>query len=158
MKSDYEMALRIVLKSEGGFVNHPADKGGPTNKGITQRTYDRWRKDNDLTLRSVKLIESHSVRDIYEQDYWFKAECDEMEWPLSLVHFDGAVNHGVRKESKFLQEIVGVRRIVDRSLRHTEWLRLLSLLWLLEQLRQEPLQADGRDGKRVWLLLERSDE
>jgi lysozyme family protein len=31
-----------VLRREGGFVDHPADRGGPTKYGITQRTLGHY--------------------------------------------------------------------------------------------------------------------
>lgn len=33
-------ALKFVLRWEGGFVDHPDDPGGRTNKGVTQKVYD----------------------------------------------------------------------------------------------------------------------
>ena len=39
----FERALTFVLRWEGGYVDHPADPGGATNYGVTQRTYDAWR-------------------------------------------------------------------------------------------------------------------
>ena len=45
MASDqFVAALPFVLRWEGGFVNHPKDPGGATNKGITQAVYDNWRR------------------------------------------------------------------------------------------------------------------
>ncbi|MFC0282395.1 glycosyl hydrolase 108 family protein [Camelimonas abortus] len=41
--STYKEALSAVLKHEGGYVNHPADPGGATNRGVTQRVYDAER-------------------------------------------------------------------------------------------------------------------
>jgi len=32
-----------LIEREGGFSNHPADKGGPTKYGITQQTLSEWR-------------------------------------------------------------------------------------------------------------------
>lgn len=57
MASDrYQASLKIVLVHEGGYVNHPKDPGGATNKGVTQRVYDGYRKRNGLPARSVKFI------------------------------------------------------------------------------------------------------
>ena len=35
MDRNFNRSVEAVLKHEGGFVNHPADPGGATNKGIT---------------------------------------------------------------------------------------------------------------------------
>ena len=53
----FDEALKFVLKQEGGYSNHPADKGGATNKGIIQSVYNRYRRDKNLSIRSVKDIE-----------------------------------------------------------------------------------------------------
>lgn len=37
-----ELIVPKILKWEGGYVNHPFDKGGPTNKGITIETYESY--------------------------------------------------------------------------------------------------------------------
>ena len=42
-------SLDKVLVHEGGYVNHPKDPGGPTNKGVTQRVYDACRKGKGKT-------------------------------------------------------------------------------------------------------------
>ena len=42
MENLFETALLFVLKWEGGYVNNKYDKGGATNYGITQNTYNNW--------------------------------------------------------------------------------------------------------------------
>ena len=42
----YGESIRCLLASEGGYVNHPSDPGGPTNFGITLADYG-----NDRTRR-----------------------------------------------------------------------------------------------------------
>ncbi len=42
-------SLDKLLVHEGGYVNHPKDPGGPTNKGVTQRVYEAYRKGKGKT-------------------------------------------------------------------------------------------------------------
>lgn len=46
MKYDekFELLMNYILKSEGGFSDRKNDLGGRTNKGVTQNTYNAWRK------------------------------------------------------------------------------------------------------------------
>ena len=55
--SRFDASLPFILRWEGGFVDHPADRGGATNKGVTQRVYDAWRARQGQAPRSVRLIE-----------------------------------------------------------------------------------------------------
>ena len=109
MTPDFQRALAFVLKAEGGYTNHPADRGGPTNKGILQREYDQYRRDNGLPAADVRDILNAEVEDIYLHDYWLAGRCDRMPWPVSLAHFDACVNMGVTQAAKFLQRTVGTR-------------------------------------------------
>jgi lysozyme family protein len=100
-------SLPFVLRWEGGFVDHPADPGGRTNKGVTQRTYDQWRVRQGLPRRDVRFIEDDEVERIYEAGYWFPPRCDLLARQLDLVQFDTAVNMGPRRAVRMLQAAVG---------------------------------------------------
>ncbi len=100
-------ALPFVLRWEGGFIDHPADPGGRTNKGVTQCTYDQWRLRQGLAPRDVKLIEDAEVERIYESGYWFPPRCDLLARSLDLVQFDTAVNMGPGRAVRMLQAAVG---------------------------------------------------
>lgn len=102
----YEAVLPLVLAHEGGYVNHPADPGGPTNKGVTQRIYDAYRTTKNLKPRSVKSITAAEVKDIYRTRYWSLAGCDELPAGLDYCVFDYAVNSGVSKAVKDLQRAI----------------------------------------------------
>jgi lysozyme family protein len=103
----FETALPFVLRWEGGFVDHPNDPGGRTNKGVTQKVYDAWRRRQGLPQRDVKMIEHNEVLAIYEGGYWIPPRCDLLERQLDLVQFDTAVNMGIGRAVRFLQQAVG---------------------------------------------------
>lgn len=105
---EFERALPRVLVHEGGYVNHPADPGGETNRGITKRVYDAYRQRIGVPLQSVRNITSQEVAAIYKANYWNLAKCDQLPAGVSYVVFDGAVNSGVAQSVKWLQRALGV--------------------------------------------------
>lgn len=107
MIKNYSTALKAVLQHEGGFVNDPKDPGGATNKGITQKVYDAWRKKQDFPKRSVRLLNDLEINAIYKQDYWDKINGDHLPNGLDYCIFDFAVNSGTSRAAKFLQRVLG---------------------------------------------------
>lgn len=97
-----------MLRWEGGYVNHPHDKGGETNYGVTLAVYNHYRKSLGLPPRSVRLITAIEVREIYSSSYWKEARSDLLPSLLALCHFDWAVNTGCYRAIKTLQQVVGV--------------------------------------------------
>jgi len=107
----FPAAYKRVRAHEGGDVNHPADTGRLTSRGVTQATYDRYRKDRipSLSIRSVTEATSGEIRDVFFSFYWLEGKCNRMwTFPLALVHFDGCVNHGVYGASRILQRGMNV--------------------------------------------------
>ena len=111
----FDRALEFVLAREGGFSNDVADPGGATNYGITQATYNKWRAGKEpYPVKDISLTE---VATIYHERFWLPSGCESFPghqyWPLAIVHFDGAVNHGTNKRNRFrcvrfLQRALGV--------------------------------------------------
>ena len=56
MKQNQAVVLDWIGLSEGGYVNHPKDPGGATDRGITQSTYDAWNRLHGRPLRPVREI------------------------------------------------------------------------------------------------------
>lgn len=107
MATAFEQSLPFVLRWEGGYVNHPADPGGATNKGVTQKVYDGWRLRNGLPAQDVRDLSEPELQRIYEEGYWRPPRCDALPRMLDLVHFDTAVNMGPGRAVRFLQRAVG---------------------------------------------------
>lgn len=105
----YSDALARVLVHEGGYVNDPRDPGGATNRGVTQRTYDGYRKRKALPARPVRQITSDEVGEIYRRSYWNAVRGDELPEGVDYVLFDGAVNSGPLQSIKWLQRALGVK-------------------------------------------------
>jgi lysozyme family protein len=103
----FNASLPFVLRWEGGFVDHPDDPGGRTNRGVTQKVYDAWRRGQGLRQRDVRAIADDEVSAIYESGYWVPPRCDLLARELDLVQFDTAVNMGVRRAVRYLQGAVG---------------------------------------------------
>lgn len=96
-------ALAFVGTVEGGYVNHPLDRGGATNKGITQATYDKWNRAHCLAQKDVKYISENEAQLIYYQYYWCEAGCNNYSPKFAVLCFDTAVNHGVGRVKQFLE-------------------------------------------------------
>lgn len=88
MTDNFDRSIAFVLKHEGGYVNDPQDAGGETKYGISKRAYP--------TL-DIKALNEDAAKAIYRTDYWQKANCHVLEWPMCLVVFDTAVNMGVAR-------------------------------------------------------------
>jgi lysozyme family protein len=101
--SEFDRALKTVLVTEGGYVNHPKDPGGPTNKGVTQAVYDAYRKGKGLVTQTVRAITDAEIAAIYKLRYWDLFKGDEIADGVAYVVFDGAVNSGVGQSVKWLQ-------------------------------------------------------
>ena len=146
----FEFALGEVLKLEGGWAHHRDDPGGATNKGITLKTYERAiqtgliRHPNKKLIDGLKIIKDDEVRAIYHTLYWIKAGCFELPPALALMHFDAAVNHGVKRAVQFIQKLSGA--IVDgewgpQTLHSVSAINIKTALGLYERIRRHYYQT-----------------
>jgi lysozyme family protein len=101
-------ALSLVLEFEGGYSDHPLDRGGKTQFGITQGHYIAWRVRRGLHVRPVAELTREEVIEIYHEDYWRAAGCDDLRWPLNACVFDCAVQFGAINAVRFLQTALAV--------------------------------------------------
>jgi lysozyme family protein len=86
MDADFERAFKFAISAEGGYVNDPDDPGGETKFGISKRAYPSV---------DIAALTAEQAKEIYRRDYWERAGCDALKWPLNILVFDAAVNQGV---------------------------------------------------------------
>lgn len=156
--SDLERALALVLGVEGAFSDRDrsADPGGRTNHGVTQATYNAWRRKKGLPSADVHDITIGEVQTIYWEEYWQPAGCDRLPWPVNLLVFDFAVNSGTVRAIHALQTalkvtadgIVGpvTTAIATEKARNKEWLGL----FLADRLNFMLSLGNWGDNRRGW--------
>ena len=95
-----------ILRREGGFVNHPNDRGGATNFGITQRTLAAAR-GHAVTVDDVRNLTRDEARRIYRTNYCTRPKIDRLPSLLQPILFDMSINHGPGTAIRMLQQVLG---------------------------------------------------
>lgn len=102
-KDNFKQAMSFIAewewgnRKDGHYTNHPSDPGGETKFGISKKAYP------EIDIKSLTLLEAE---EIYKKDYWFRSNCDTMEWPLAMSVFDASINCGVRRAREWLGKSV----------------------------------------------------
>ena len=107
MRENWDDCFEMVLKHEGGFVNHPKDPGGMTNLGVTKAAWEAWLV-RTVTESDMRKLTPAIVKPFYKAMYWDKIKGDDLPSGVDYAAFDLAVNSGVGRASKYLQQIAGV--------------------------------------------------
>ena len=107
MKDNFEQCLALLLRDEGGFVNNNRDPGGMTNLGVTKKTWEEW-VGHPVDEAAMRALGPADVSPLYKKNYWDKVRGDDLPAGVDYACFDFAVNSGVGRASKVLQQTVGV--------------------------------------------------
>lgn len=101
-----ETALEEILRKEGGYVDHPADRGGPTNFGITEAVARAFGYQRDM--RDMPL---YVALKIYRKRYWRGPGFNDvagLSERIAFELFDTGVNMGPATAARFLQRALNV--------------------------------------------------
>lgn len=109
MNANFARSLASVLRHEGGYSNHPDDKGGPTNLGITLATFRKWVK-KDGTVADLKAMTREQAAKCYRAVYWNGIKGDDLPGGIDYATFDYCVNSGQGRAAKALQGVLGVEQ------------------------------------------------
>ena len=107
MTKNFRDCLELVLKHEGGYVNHPSDPGGMTNLGVTKKVWEDW-VGHPVTEKDMRELTPALVGPMYEMKYWRTSYCEKLPRGLDLLVFSMAVNAGSGRSVKLLQDAIGV--------------------------------------------------
>lgn len=104
---NFKEALDHVFISEGIISDDPMDKGGLTKYGISWRFYKSVTPNaNSEDLRNLTRKQA---AELYKKHFWDKCRCDELPAILRLSVFDMAVNAGVKRATRMLQEAINTK-------------------------------------------------
>jgi lysozyme family protein len=106
MDRNFARALALVLKSEGGWSDNPADPGGATMKGVTLANFRRYVKPG-ATKADLRAISDDQVATVYRRFYWDAVAGAELPHGVDYAVFDFAVNSGPGRAAKYLQAVAG---------------------------------------------------
>lgn len=92
--ADFNLAVQKTLVHEGGYVNNPNDKGGPTKYGITQA---------DMPGVNMATITPQQATAYYQEHYWKSLYSQITDQAIAEKLFDMGVLFGVGTAVKLLQ-------------------------------------------------------
>ena len=102
--------IERVLTFEGGFVNNPQDRGGPTNFGITAAVLGRVRNlGRPATAAEIQALTRDEAVAIYKASYIATPKFDQIaDGNLRLIVVDSGVLHGTDRATRWLQTALAV--------------------------------------------------
>lgn len=104
MKMGIQAIINSIIEVEGGYVNNPDDKGGPTKYGITLKTLRTYKQT--ATINDIINLTKSDAYSIYENEYYKKPKINaiyDVSPYIAEEVLDTAINMGIETSIKFLQ-------------------------------------------------------
>ena len=103
---NFEKAFKYILKAEGGYICHKNDRGGATNLGITQNTYNTFRQRKKLAPHSVSLLTKDEAKKVLFWNYYHNENAPEKAaWGQGLHRYITD-----EQAASILKDIVSVKK------------------------------------------------
>lgn len=103
----FDRCLPLLLRHEGGFVNHPRDPGGMTNLGVTKRAWEEY-KGHPVSESAMHALTPAVVAPFYKRRYWDAVRGDDLPSGVDFCVFDCSANSGVGRAARLLQSVLGI--------------------------------------------------
>ena len=124
-----ELLMPFILKWEGGFSDHPADRGGATNKGVTLATFRQF-YGTGCTSRDLRAMTGTQWLHIFKTGYWDRWQADRIaSQSLANILVDwvwASGSHGITRPQRLLgvtaDGIVGEQTLAALAARDPEQL------------------------------------
>ena len=107
-KGDFDLAINKMLNLEGGKTYEKSDKGGKTNFGITQRTFNTWRDSINKPRTDVFKISQEEAKEIYKKNYWNLIKGSQLPHDIAQAIMSMALTDGPQDAIRHTQKILGI--------------------------------------------------
>lgn len=101
-----DQIIDAIIVTEGGYIDHPDDRGGATKWGITIDTLSTVRNIT-ATKEDVRDLSKPEAHAIYLQQYVIEPGFIDLPRDLQPVMVDAGVLHGPARAIRMLQEATG---------------------------------------------------
>ena len=141
---NFEKIVELLFGLEGGYNNDSDDKGGATNYGVTQDTFDAWRKMNNLPLASVKNgLTKEEAKNIYYNMYWKESGADKYTDPRDWHYLIWRLHQVLQKQKECLNKVMKI------SMKCLIIVKNILMILLNITLVRENGMKDGRIGLKI---------
>lgn len=110
-RGNFDKSINLMLGLEGGKTDEGTDRGGRTNYGITQFTYNAWNKKHNLPKKDVFTITPQIAKQIYKEEYWSIIKGDQLPKNVANAILSMALTDGPQDAIKFVQKMLGVQPV-----------------------------------------------
>jgi len=123
--ADFNISYKHTAINEGGYANHPKDKGGETYAGVSRKNWPNWggwrfidgiKQQHGTTAAIINKYADASeivhnlVLEFYKTNFWYPLNLNLVnDQQLANNVYDFAVNAGVTTAAKRLQRAAGVK-------------------------------------------------
>ena len=110
----FDAYFERLLKHEGGWSDHAADRGGKTNLGITIGTLRSIKPD--ATEQDLRNLTKDEAKAIYRKNYYEGPGIDKLPENIREQVFDIAVNSGPSRAMKMVNEVASKGELTNDAL------------------------------------------
>jgi len=113
--AEFNSSVEYVLKNEGDLVDHPHDKGGITNRGISfnflksishqkMAFYGLAYTNGEELRKLIKDMSLETAKKVYKGEFWDDYFFKNIHYQsICNYFFDMSVSHGIQQATKIVQ-------------------------------------------------------
>ena len=114
---NFDRAINVIRKHEGGYVNHEKDPGGATHYGISLRFLKGLgflgnadiNNDGCIDVADIQALTEEQANEFYKREFWDRYHYDKIDNnAVATKVFDIAVNAGPATAARVVQKSINV--------------------------------------------------